>query len=96
MLNPIRLNWVMYDDYYVFISNGRRQWVYELKQIKSINESNGRLDPFFELEIYDKNGEIRKVDFVPQDEFVYKFTGTHRGNLLELKNKVREAKSVRN
>jgi hypothetical protein len=54
MLNLIKLNWVMYDDYYVFISNGRRQWVYELKQIKAINESNGPLDPFFKLEIYDK------------------------------------------
>jgi hypothetical protein len=95
MLNLIKLNWVMYDDYYVFISNGRRQWVYELKQIKAINEPNGPLDPFFKLEIYDK-GEVRKVDFLPQDQFVYKFTGTHGGNLLELKNKIREVKSVNN
>jgi hypothetical protein len=54
------------------------------------------MDPFFELEIFDKNGEIRKVDFLPQDQFVYKITGTHTGNLLELKNKIREAKSADN
>jgi hypothetical protein len=96
MLNLIKLNWVTYDDYYVFVSNGRRRWIYELKQIKSINEPNGQMDPFFELEIFDKNGEIRKVDFLPQDQFVYKITGTHTGNLLELKNKIREAKSADN
>ena len=95
MLNLVKLNRVVYDDHYVVISNGRRQWVYELKLIKSINESNGPLDPFFELEIYDK-GEIRKFDFLQQDRFVYKFTGTYSGNLLELKNKVREAKAVNN
>jgi hypothetical protein len=94
MLNPIKLNWVMYDDYYVFISNGRKQWVYELKQIKSINEPNGPLDPFFELEIHD-NGKIRKFDFLQQDQFVYSFTGTYGGSLLELKNKIREAKLVK-
>ena len=94
MLGAIRLNWVMYDDHYVFISNGRRQWIYELKQIKSINEGYGTFDPYFELEIYETGGKIRKVDFLPQDQFVYKFTGKHSGNLLELKNKIREAKAL--
>jgi hypothetical protein len=94
MLNPIRLKWIMYDDYYVFISNGRTKWVYELNQVKAINEPNGPLDPFFELEIRDKDGRIKKFDFVPQDQFVYKFTGTYGGDLLEFENKVRAAKSV--
>lgn len=85
----------MYDDYYVLISNGRTKWIYELKQVKSINEPNGGpFDPFFELEIRDTDGQIRKFDFLSQDQFVYKFTGTYGGDLLEFENKVRASKVV--
>jgi hypothetical protein len=94
MFNPINLKWIVYDDYYVFISNGRTKWIYELNEVKSINEPNGPLDPFFELEIRDKDGQIKKFDFLPQDQFVYKLTGAYRGNLLEFENKIRAAKSV--
>jgi hypothetical protein len=95
MINPIRLNWIMYDDYYVFISNGRTKWVYELNQVKSINEPNGGpFDPFFELEIHDNHGQIRKFDFLSKDQFIYKLTGTYGGNLLEFENRTRAAKSV--
>ena len=85
----------MYDEYYVLISNGRKKWIYELKQVKAINEPNGGpFDPFFELEIRDNDGQIRKFDFLSQDQFVYKFTGTYGGDLLEFENKVRAAKAV--
>lgn len=89
MLNPIKLKWIMYDDYYVFISNGRTKWIYELKQVKAINEPNGSFDPFFELEIRDKDGVIRKFDFLPHDQFVFKATGKYGGNLMEFENKLR-------
>jgi hypothetical protein len=95
MITPIRLNWIMYDDCYVFISNGRTKWVYELNQVKSINEPNGGpLDPFFELEIRDNQGQIKKFDFLSQDQFVYKLTGTYGGNLLEFESKIKAAKSA--
>lgn len=90
VVNLLKLNWVSFDDFFVFISNGRRQRIYELKQIKSINEPNGIWDPFFELEIYEKNGEVSKFDFMPQDQFVYKITGKYSGTLLELGQRIRE------
>lgn len=95
MVNLIKLNWIRFDDYFVFISNGRRQCIYELNQIKSINEPNGIWDPFFELEIYEKNGEVSKFDFMPQDQFVYKITGKYTGTLLELSERIREVKAQR-
>ena len=90
VVNLLKLNWVSFDDFFVFISNGRRQRIYELKQIKSINEPNGIWDPFFELEIYEKNGEVIKFDFMPQDQFVYKMAGKYSGTLLELSQRIRE------
>lgn len=92
MVNSLKLNWVRFDDFFIFISNGRRQWIYELKQIKSINEPNGIWDPYFELEIYEKNGEVVKFDFMPQDQFVYKITGKYSGTLFDLSERMRELK----
>ena len=85
----------MYDDFYVFISNGRTKSVYKLNQVKSVNEPNGGLfDPFFELEVRDDHGQIKKFDFLSQDQFVFKVTGTYGPDLLEFETKIRAAKSV--
>jgi hypothetical protein len=95
IIHCIRLNWIMYDDFYVFISNGRTKVIYKLNQVKSINEPNGGpFDPFFELEVHDDYGQIKKFDFLSQDQFVFKMTGTFGRDLLEFENKIKAAKSV--
>lgn len=91
----IKIQQVKFDDENVYISNGRTKWTYQLKDIKAINEGSlMTLDPFFELEIIEKNGQIRKVDFMPKvDEFItYTFTGKLTGRLIELKQKIRDSK----
>lgn len=91
MLLVIKIQQVSYDDKYVYIYNWRTTRTYELKDIKSINEGNMlAFDPFFEIEILDKNGTIKKVDFMPRvfEQLTYMFTKKYTGQLLDFKTKV--------
>jgi len=95
MIMPImiflKLKRVSYDDNNVYISNWRTNWTYELKNVKAIHEGNiAGLDPFFELEIIEQKGELRKIDFMPKvsEQLNFIFTGKYTGRLLEFKNKI--------
>ena len=84
----IRLKKVSFDSGFIYVSNWRRETAYELSNLKSINESDmTRFDPWFELEIRNKKGEIEKIDFMPKvmDDMRFRFTGQLTGRLLELK-----------
>ena len=53
------------------------------------------LDPFFELEIIEERGEIRKIQFIPKisEQLNYLFTRKLTGRLLELTIKLKDIKS---
>jgi len=91
-----KINEIKYDDKNVYISNFRTHWTYELVNIKSINEGTMPFDPFFELEIFEKSGRVRKVDFMPKvlEQINYMFTDKLSGRLLDLKTKIRETKMI--
>ena len=91
----IKIQEVKFDEENVYIFNGRTKWTYKLKDIKAINEGSiMTLDPFFELEIIQNGGQIKKVDFMPRiEEFItYTFTGNLTGRLIEIKQKIRDSK----
>jgi hypothetical protein len=87
---------IKYDDKNVYISNYRKHWTYELVNVKSINEGTIPFDPFFELEIIEKSGHVRKIDFMPKvaEQINYMFTDKLSGRLLDLKIKIRETKMI--
>ena len=69
---------------------------YEIEKIKSINEADmTSLDPFFELEIMEQRGEVKKVDFTPKffENMTYLLKREYSGQLLELKRRIRALKS---
>ena len=52
------------------------------------------LDPFFEIEIRDKDGTIKKVDFMPKvfEQLTFMFTKKYSGHLLDIKTKIIDSK----
>jgi hypothetical protein len=96
MVMFIKLQQVTYDEHQVYVSNFRSSWTYQLRDIKALNEGTMPLDPLFELEIFETNGQIRKVDFMPkvQEHLNYMATERLTGRLLEFKKKIRDAKTT--
>ena len=88
----IKIKRVTYDDKFIYISNFRTEWTYELSNVKSINEANmASFDPFFEVEIIEETG-VKKFDFMPRifEYLYYLFNREMTGRLLELKNKIND------
>jgi hypothetical protein len=95
MLLVMKIQQVSYDDRNIYVYNWRTTRTYELRDIKAINEGNiMSLDPFFEIEIRDKNGTIKKVDFMPKvfEQLTFMFTKKYTGQLLDIKTKITESK----
>jgi acyl-CoA hydrolase len=95
MLLVIKIQQVSYDDKYVYIYNWRTTKTYELKDVKSINEGNIlTFDPFFEIEIVDKDGAKRKFDFMPKvfEQLTFMFTKQYTGQLLDFRTKIAASK----
>ena len=95
----VKLEKITYDNKYVYLSNYLTSWTYELKDIKSIRKRDTlSFDPlFFQLLIFEQNGEIRKVKFMPKvfEMMTYIFTAKLNGRLLELREKITAAKEAR-
>ena len=92
----IGLKKVSFDKEFIYVSNWRTETTYELSKLKSINESDmSRFDPWFELEIRNKKGEIDKIGFMPRlmDDMRFRFSGQLTGRLLELKTLRTDEKS---
>lgn len=92
MLIFVKIKSISFDNDFIFVSNGLRMEKYEMERLKSVNEGNiMSLDPFFELEILDNNGEVKKIDFMPKigEQLKYQFTGKITGRLGELKESLR-------
>jgi hypothetical protein len=86
---------IKYDDKNIYI----KKWVireeFNLAMIKSINE--GELfswDPFFQLEVMDEDGTIRKVNFMPDwvESLDYLITKRYVGQLLDFKIQLRNVR----
>ncbi len=95
MLLTIKIKQVRYDDRNIYVYNWRTTRTYELRDIKAINEGNMMsLDPFFEIEIRDKDGTIKKVDFMPKvfEQLTFMFTKKYSGHLLDIKTKIIDSK----
>lgn len=91
MLLPIRIKEISYDEESIYVYNWRTTKVYDLSDIKAINEGNiMSLDPFFEMEIREKDGSIKKIDFMPKvsEQLTFLFTKKYTGHLYDLKNKM--------
>ena len=86
---------IRYDDRNVYIKKWSEPETFDLSKIKSINEGDlFSWDPFFQLEIIDDMGEIRKVNFMPDlvESFHYFFTKRFIGQLLDFKIQIRNLK----
>jgi hypothetical protein len=91
MWAPVQLKQITYDDRNVYIYNWRKTKTFALTDIKSINDGQlGTFDPFFELEIRDKDGRTQKIDFLPhvKEHLIFSFTNQYTGHLLTLKTKL--------
>jgi hypothetical protein len=97
MLLTIKIQQVSYDDKNIYVYNWRTTKTYELKDIKAINEGSMlSFDPYFEIEIIDKDGVIKKVDFMPKifEQLTFMFTKKYTGHLLDIKTKIINSKRV--
>ncbi|MEX2230577.1 MAG: hypothetical protein WD824_00345 [Cyclobacteriaceae bacterium] len=91
MIPFINLKRVSYDDEYLYISNWFTEKKFDLWKLKKINEGEMTgLDPFFQLEIVDKDNELVKFDFMPRFNEATKYLLSRKlsGRLLELKQKI--------
>lgn len=91
MIPFTNLKRVSYDDEYLYISNWLTEKKFDLWKLKKINEGEmSGLDPFFQLEIVDKDNELVKFDFMPRikEATKYLFSRQLSGRLLELKQKI--------
>ena len=92
----LRLNKITFDENFVYVTKWMTEEKYEIEKIKSINEADmTSLDPFFELEIMEQRGEVKKVDFMPKffENMTYLLKREYSGQLLELKRRIRALKS---
>jgi len=92
----LRLNKITFDENFVYVTKWMTEEKYEIEKIKSINEADmTSLDPFFELEIMEQRGEVKKVDFTPKffENMTYLLKREYSGQLLELKRRIRALKS---
>jgi hypothetical protein len=83
---------IRYDQNNIYIRKWRECETIELLKVKSINAGDPlSWDPFFQLEIVDHIGEIRKVNFMPDmiESFHYLFTKRFIGQLLDFKIQIR-------
>lgn len=95
MLLTLKIKQVSYDDENIYVYNWRTTRTYELRDIKTISEGNiMSLDPFFEIEIRDKDGTIKKVDFMPKvfEQMTFMFTKKYTGHLLDIKTRIIDSK----
>ena len=90
MLLILKPKFVSYDDRHVYISGGRTKLTFDIAKLKSINEPSNFTDPFFEIELYDDDGQTVKFDFIARidEQLDYYVAGELSGRLLELKEKV--------
>ncbi len=91
----LRLNKITYDENFVYVTKWWTEQKYEIKKIKSINEADmTSMDPFFELEIIEQKGELKKVDFMPRflENLTYFLKKEYSGQLLELRTKIEKLK----
>ena len=100
LLLPIRLyidlQPISYDDKNIYVYNWRTTKTYELNDIKAINEGDRMsFDPFFEIEVRNKNGSIEKVDFMPKifEQLAFMFTKRYTVNLYDVKTRIINSKS---
>lgn len=96
MVLTIKIQQVSYDDKNIYVYNWRSTKIYELKDIKSINEGSMlTFDPYFQIEIIDKDGAIKKVDFMPKiiEQLTFMFTKKYTGHLLDIKTKILNSKN---
>jgi hypothetical protein len=94
ILTTIKLVQITYDDKQIYIYNWRTTKVYELKDVKAINEgSMTPFDHYFEIEILDKD-DIVKFDFMPKfmEDLTFKFSKRYVGHLMDLRNKIIDSK----
>jgi hypothetical protein len=76
MLMVFKPKFISYDDSHIYISSGRTKRMFDITNLKSINEPYNFTDPFFEIELYDDDGQTVKFE----------------GRLLELKNKIQTSR----
>jgi len=94
MLLPLLLvfkpKFVSYDDQHIYISNGRTRRIFDIANLKSINEPYNFNDPFFEIELHEDDGQTAKFEFIARldEQLDYYVSGELTGRLLELKNKI--------
>lgn len=92
----INTHQIKYDENYVYLKKWSKSERVELTKVKSINEGDlFSLDPYFELEIIDDQGELRKINFLPGviESLHYFFTKRQIGQLMDFKIKVRNLKN---
>ena len=91
----MKLTKISYDDTKIYIYNWRTTKVYQLKDIKAINEgSMTPLDRYFEIEILDKDETVVKFDFMPKymEDMTFKVSKRYVGHLMDLRNKIIDSK----
>lgn len=77
---------VSYDHQTIYIRKWFSTETFEFSNVKSIYDADPfSLDPFFQLEIVDDEGELRKLNFIPDMVEAYHFYFTRRyvGHLLD-------------
>ena len=90
MLLVLKPKLVSYDDRHIYVSSGRTKRTFDITKLKSINEPYNFNDAFFEIELYDDDGQTLKFEFIARiDEQVdYYVSGKLSGRLLELKERI--------
>ena len=86
---------VKYDDKNVYLKKWTTNETIDLIKVKSINEGDLLgFDPYFEIEITDDLGGLRKINFIPSifEFFHYFWTKKLIGQLLDFKIQIRDLK----
>lgn len=94
VLPVLKLNFVSFDTSAVYISGGFKTRVFLVRDLKSINQGQMfSLDPWYELEFYDRKGETIKFDFAPHfnEQVSYSMHGKLTGRLKELDDARRDS-----
>lgn len=95
ILLTIKLWQVSYDDKNVYLYNWKTRLTFELRDVKAINEGEiASFDPYFEIEIFNKSGSVKKFDFMPRviEQLTFTFTKKYSGHLLDLRSKIIRSK----